>query len=85
MWYTIYSYGSRAISAVVALRVRYPWVIFNVASYLVSAFRVKASLIAQTTQTYIPCKWVYCADYARSNKKLHKEHNSSRIMLIYMK
>lgn len=70
----IYSYGSRAISAVVALRVRYPWVIFNVASYLVSAFRVKASLIAQTTQTYeyMPCKWIYFVDCARSYRKLRE-------------
>lgn len=57
--YTIYSYGSRTISAVVALRVHYPRVIFNVDSYLVSAFRVKASLIAQTRQSIAGYRRVY--------------------------
>lgn len=39
---------SRMVSAVLAFRVRYPTVIFNMGSYLVSAFHGKALLIAQT-------------------------------------
>jgi len=38
-----------AVSAAVTLRVCYPRVIFNVGSYLVSAFHGKAVLIAKTT------------------------------------